>query len=134
MIRGALIRLSRRLLPALAGAALAALAACLPKGLPPDEPDLPLPETSGPVELVVGGSCGGDCGSAAGTGLVPSPFCGGGCWCSYSTWDGDSHEWKGTCAPPPRCSDGIDNEADGLIDFGNDPECVSAYDNAEGPP
>ncbi len=33
----------------------------------------------------------------------------------------------------PACSDGVDNDNDGFIDFsGNDPECVTALDNAEG--
>ena len=30
-----------------------------------------------------------------------------------------------------NCSDGIDNDGDGLIDFGNDLSCVSADDQAE---
>jgi hypothetical protein len=38
--------------------------------------------------------------------------------------------------PTPQCSDGIDNDGDGLIDFGpaatNDPGCTSASDNSEG--
>ncbi|WP_372880299.1 hypothetical protein [Psychromonas sp.] len=32
---------------------------------------------------------------------------------------------------PPECSDGIDNDADGLIDFPSDPECLSEADNDE---
>src|SRR5215475_129130 len=28
--------------------------------------------------------------------------------------------------PPPACSDGIDNDGDGLIDFPADPSCASA--------
>ncbi|MCK4553555.1 dockerin type I repeat-containing protein [Candidatus Parcubacteria bacterium] len=31
----------------------------------------------------------------------------------------------------PECSDGLDNDADGLIDFPNDPGCSSALDNDE---
>jgi len=33
--------------------------------------------------------------------------------------------------PPPQCSDGIDNNANGLIDFPNDPGCYSAIDDTE---
>jgi uncharacterized repeat protein (TIGR01451 family) len=35
------------------------------------------------------------------------------------------------CAALPQCSDGIDNDGDGLIDFPNDPGCSSANDNDE---
>ncbi|MCA1572555.1 MAG: hypothetical protein LC798_20090, partial [Chloroflexi bacterium] len=31
----------------------------------------------------------------------------------------------------PQCSDGVDNDADGFIDFPNDPQCESAADNSE---
>ena len=31
----------------------------------------------------------------------------------------------------PRCSDGLDNDGDGAIDYGSDPECISATDNRE---
>ena len=31
----------------------------------------------------------------------------------------------------PACSDGVDNDCDGGIDFGNDPGCSSASDNDE---
>ncbi|HYU33800.1 MAG TPA: IPT/TIG domain-containing protein [Thermoanaerobaculia bacterium] len=41
----------------------------------------------------------------------------------------------GDTAPTPACNDGIDNDSDGLIDFGtgatNDPGCTSATDNTE---
>jgi hypothetical protein len=37
--------------------------------------------------------------------------------------------------PPPQCSDGIDNDGDGLVDFGagptTDPQCTSATDSDE---
>jgi IPT/TIG domain len=36
-----------------------------------------------------------------------------------------------TPPPPPQCSDGIDNDSDGLIDFPADPQCTSATDNNE---
>jgi len=32
---------------------------------------------------------------------------------------------------PPQCSNGIDDEGDGLIDFPDDPDCLSPIDNAE---
>ena len=38
-----------------------------------------------------------------------------------------------TCAPVTQCSDGIDNDGDGKIDFPNDPECKSADDDSEAP-
>jgi Transglycosylase SLT domain/Peptidase family M23 len=37
-----------------------------------------------------------------------------------------------TTTPPPQCSDGIDNDGDGLIDM-EDPDCSSPSDNSEGP-
>ncbi len=35
---------------------------------------------------------------------------------------------------PPQCSDGIDNDNDGLIDYPNDPGCLSPEDNDESNP
>ncbi|MDP9067853.1 MAG: Ig-like domain-containing protein [Actinomycetota bacterium] len=35
--------------------------------------------------------------------------------------------------PQADCNDGVDNDADGLIDFGNDPGCTSASDQTEAP-
>lgn len=44
-----------------------------------------------------------------------------------------------TSTPPeedPQCNDGVDNDSDGLVDFGpnptNDPQCTSTDDNTEG--
>lgn len=38
----------------------------------------------------------------------------------------------GTPPPPPaQCSDGVDNDGDGLVDFPADPGCISATDNDE---
>lgn len=37
----------------------------------------------------------------------------------------------GTDALIVECNDGIDNDCDGLIDFGNDPGCASALDPSE---
>lgn len=37
------------------------------------------------------------------------------------------------CAPLPQCSDGIDNDGDGHIDFPDDPNCTSRDDNSEFP-
>jgi arylsulfatase A-like enzyme len=34
-------------------------------------------------------------------------------------------------APPPQCSDGIDNDSDGKADFPADPGCIDANDNDE---
>jgi hypothetical protein len=34
--------------------------------------------------------------------------------------------------PEPQCSDGVDNDADTLIDFPADPQCTAADDNTEG--
>ncbi|PIR83985.1 hypothetical protein COU18_01085 [Candidatus Kaiserbacteria bacterium CG10_big_fil_rev_8_21_14_0_10_51_14] len=39
----------------------------------------------------------------------------------------------GTPPPPPQCSDGIDNDGDGLIDFPADPGCTSGDDDTEAP-
>jgi hypothetical protein len=38
---------------------------------------------------------------------------------------------KGPCPPKPECSDGIDNDGDGKIDFPADLECESPEDNSE---
>ncbi|NOZ58211.1 MAG: hypothetical protein GXO66_01325 [Euryarchaeota archaeon] len=40
---------------------------------------------------------------------------------------------NGTCAttPAPQCSDGIDNDGDGKVDYPEDPGCASADDNDE---
>jgi hypothetical protein len=38
-----------------------------------------------------------------------------------------------TGAPPPECSDGIDNDGDDWVDFPADPECASAADASEHP-
>jgi murein DD-endopeptidase MepM/ murein hydrolase activator NlpD len=37
-----------------------------------------------------------------------------------------------TTTPAPQCSDGIDNDGDGLVDM-EDPDCSSPSDNSEGP-
>jgi hypothetical protein len=34
-------------------------------------------------------------------------------------------------SPPPRCSDGYDNDGDGLVDYPADPGCSSANDDSE---
>ena len=34
-------------------------------------------------------------------------------------------------AGTPECSDGVDNDGDGKIDFGSDPDCASASDDSE---
>ena len=38
---------------------------------------------------------------------------------------------SGATKPRPQCSDGIDNDGDGLIDLGHDPGCTSPGDNSE---
>jgi hypothetical protein len=38
-----------------------------------------------------------------------------------------------TPTPVPECSDGLDNDSDGYVDFGGDPACDSASDNTEAP-
>ena len=39
----------------------------------------------------------------------------------------------GASAPLPQCSDGVDNDGDGLTDFPNDPGCSSPTDESESP-
>jgi hypothetical protein len=40
----------------------------------------------------------------------------------------------GSSSPPPaQCSDGVDNDGDGKIDYPNDPGCTDAQDNTESP-
>jgi len=34
----------------------------------------------------------------------------------------------------PECSDGVDNDGDGKVDFGSDPDCASAQDDSEAGP
>jgi hypothetical protein len=44
-------------------------------------------------------------------------------------WDVPTH-----CGPPAAaCADGIDNDGDGRVDYGQDPQCVSPDDPTEGP-
>jgi hypothetical protein len=38
-----------------------------------------------------------------------------------------------TCGPLPECSDTVDNDGDGFIDFPNDPDCDSPADDDESP-
>ncbi|RLI78392.1 hypothetical protein DRP05_07405 [Archaeoglobales archaeon] len=38
---------------------------------------------------------------------------------------------KAVIGPQPQCSDGIDNDQDGLVDYPNDPGCSSPQDNDE---
>ena len=38
-----------------------------------------------------------------------------------------------TPPPPPQCADGVDNDLDGLVDFGQDPDCASPEDDNEWP-
>ena len=53
-----------------------------------------------------------------------------------NTDSGDSNSltfaiWTWTVAPPPRCSDGKDNDNDGSVDYPVDPGCSSAADDNE---
>jgi len=68
-------------------------------------------------------------------------FTGGSVWVyvvdgngSFSSGDGP-YSWDQATANP-ECSDGVDNDADALIDFPNDPGCSSTVDDdeADGPP
>ena len=43
----------------------------------------------------------------------------------------DPHGGSNTHCVPPRCSDGIDNESDGAIDFPDEPGCATVDDNDE---
>lgn len=38
-----------------------------------------------------------------------------------------------TITPAPQCSDGIDNDGDGFIDYPDDPDCTSPMDDSEFP-
>lgn len=46
---------------------------------------------------------------------------------------GHAEASSAACGTMPECSDGVDNDGDGFIDFPNDPECTDAQDNNEGP-
>ncbi len=39
---------------------------------------------------------------------------------------------KCSCGPEPECSDGIDNDEDGLVDYPDDSDCSSSDDDSEG--
>jgi hypothetical protein len=54
----------------------------------------------------------------ASTGVFPVPVV-----------NGAAPDWQRV--PPPVCSDGVDNDGDGLIDYPNDPGCTSAADREE---
>jgi hypothetical protein len=47
---------------------------------------------------------------------------------------GDNHEGQPDAQPRPACSDGKDNDGDGLIDFPKDPGCVDATSESEDAP
>jgi hypothetical protein len=64
--------------------------------------------------LLLVGACGGDPASPDGGASDAAPT------------DGPRGD------PAPRCSDGIDNDGDGQLDFPDDPECASADDDLEG--
>jgi murein DD-endopeptidase MepM/ murein hydrolase activator NlpD len=67
---------------------------------------------------------------AAGLGLLLALLAAG----SALSQTGDTTSTTGTTttAPPSQCSDGIDNDGDGLIDMA-DPGCTSPADNSEAP-
>lgn len=44
----------------------------------------------------------------------------------------ESHDSCTTTDWGTDCNDGIDNDDDGFIDYGSDPECLGTYDNSEG--
>jgi hypothetical protein len=54
---------------------------------------------------------------------------------TYNPADTTCRNDNGTPPASPECSDGIDNDGDGLIDFGplatNDPQCLNASDSSE---
>jgi len=75
-------------------------------------PGMPTAGTGGAANGRGGGGAGG-AGGAAGT-------TGGAGACALD----------GSVGPPPQCSDGIDNDGDGKIDY-DDPECIGAADNDE---
>ena len=41
-------------------------------------------------------------------------------------------QWTPAQAEPPECSDGVDNDGDGLTDYDADPDCASEADDSEG--
>jgi hypothetical protein len=52
---------------------------------------------------------------------------------STRIWAEDIGYVPGDPAGPPLCSDGLDNDDDGPVDYPNDPGCAFANDNTEGP-
>jgi hypothetical protein len=76
--------------------------------------------------------------------VVETPFCGDGscnggescsacsedCTCTDTSGDSSSGSGSGG-ATVYECSDGLDNDANGLIDYPNDPGCVALNDNKE---
>ncbi len=51
-----------------------------------------------------------------------------------TSWDGCNNPPTGGPGPSTMCSDGIDNDSDGLIDYPADPGCIDALDNSENNP
>lgn len=53
---------------------------------------------------------------------------------SGTAWGGSSCQPSAVVTPPTvtQCSDGIDNDGDGKIDYPADPDCTSPSDNTEG--
>jgi hypothetical protein len=68
-------------------------------------------------------SCPGDCGTCP-------PACGDGT-CNGTEDCASCPGDCGTCPPPPACSDGLDNDGDGIVDHPLDPGCASATDTDE---
>ncbi len=95
-------------------------------------------------------NCGADCdddyASGASVVLTAAPDTGS----TFANWSGDCSGTLSTCAitmnankavsaifnssSSSQCSDGVDNDGDGLIDFPADPGCSSASDNDERTP
>jgi uncharacterized repeat protein (TIGR01451 family) len=60
------------------------------------------------------------------SGIYPSGKCN-----FHSPGDNNMHRFTGTLSAPAACSDGADNDGDGLRDFPADPGCANAQDNDE---
>lgn len=50
---------------------------------------------------------------------------------SFALSGGDNHKWFFIQPPPSQCSDAVDNDGDGFVDFPADPDCTGSSDEDE---
>ncbi len=117
----------RSRLPVLAGLAFALATACGGRLLP----EMPPSGSGGVASGLVGGVGGAVPGAAGGSGIGAASAAGGAVAAGTAGAAGGAGGNAGACGLyVVQCTDGIDNDGDGLVDYA-DPECLGALDNDE---